>query len=78
MVCRWAQEFLSYQFSIKNRIKRMMAEVDALTRIFGTLIAQYCMIASILHHTDKIKSPEAYNKAVFNQEEGFELRIEVQ
>ena len=45
MVCRWEQEFLSYQFSIKNIIKRMMAEVDALTRIFGTLIAQYFMIA---------------------------------
>ena len=55
MVCRWVQEFLSYHFSIVHRINKTMANVDALARIFGALIAQHFMIASILHPTKKIK-----------------------
>ena len=46
----------------------MMAGVDDLTRRFGTLIAQHCMLASILHHTDK-KIPKAYDEAIFAKEE---------
>ena len=56
----------------------MMADVDELTRRFGTLIAQHCMIASILYHTDKIKRPEVYDEAVFTKEENVKVRTDVQ
>ena len=78
MVCRLAQELLSYHFSIVHRSKKMMTEVDSLTRRFGTLISEHCMIAPILHHTDKIKIPEAYDEAVFTKEEKVTVRTDVQ
>ena len=56
----------------------MMTEVDSLTRRFGTLISEHCMIAPILHHTDKIKIPEAYDEAVFTKEEKVTVRTDVQ
>ena len=46
MICRWAQELLGYQFSVIHRHKRMMADVDALTRRVGPLIATHCCIAA--------------------------------
>ena len=67
MVCRWDQELLGCHFSIVHRGNNMMADANSLTRIFGTLIAHHCMIASILHHTDKIKIYEAYDEALFTQ-----------
>ena len=45
----------------------MMADVDALTRRLGTLISQHFMIALILHCTEKIKIPEAYDESVFTK-----------
>ena len=47
MICRWAQELLGYQFSVIHRNCRMMADVDAFTRMFGPLIATHCSIANI-------------------------------
>ena len=78
MVCRWAQELLGYQFSIIHRSNKMMADVDELTRRFGKLISQHCMIASILYHTEKIKRPEAYDEAVFTKKEKVKVRTDVQ
>ena len=46
-VCCWAQEFIGYQFQIVHRSNKIMVDVDAVTRRFGTLIAHRCMIASI-------------------------------
>ena len=36
------------------------------------------MIASILHHTDKIKRPEAYDEDVFTKEEKVKVRTYIQ
>ena len=69
MICLWVQECFGYNFSIVRKINKMMAEVYALKRRFGTHIAQHFMIASILHHTDKIKIPQSYDGAIFNEEE---------
>ena len=78
MVCRLAQELLGYQFSILHRSNKMMVGVDALLRRFVTLISQHCMIASILHNTDKIKILDAYDEALFSKEEKVKVRTEVQ
>ena len=60
MVCRWAQELLGYHFTVLHRSKHMMRDVDALTRRFGPLVAQYMMIAAVLNDLDKIARPVAY------------------
>ena len=78
MVCRWAQEFLGYHFSIVHRSNNILADVDALTRRFGTLTDHHCLISSILHHTDKINISEAYYEAVFTKEDKVNVRIEFQ
>ena len=36
------------------------------------------MIASILHHTDKIKIPKAYDEAIFIKEDKVKVRTDVQ
>ena len=56
----------------------MVADVDTLTIRFGILITQHFMIASILHHTDKIKRPEAYDEDVFTKKEKVKVRTDVQ
>ena len=66
MICRWAQELLGYQFTVVHRCNRMMADVDALTRRFGPLIATHCCIAGILHKTDITARPLAYESASFH------------
>ena len=78
MVCLWAQELLGCHFSILHRSNKMMADVDAITRRLGPLISQHCMIASILHNTDKIKILDAYDEALFSKEEKVKVRTEVQ
>ena len=53
MICSWDQYILDYHFSIVHQINKMMADVDALPRRFRKLIAQYFLITSILHISDK-------------------------
>ena len=65
MICRRAQELLGYQFSVIHRHKRMMTDVDALTRRFGPLIATHCCISVILHNRDKTIRPLAYDSTTF-------------
>jgi hypothetical protein len=64
-VMRWSQELLGYQFSVIHRNNRMMIDVDGLTRRFGPLIAQYCMIASILSQRDRAHRPMSYDPELF-------------
>ena len=44
----------------------MMVDVDALTRQFGPLIAQYCQMAAMLHARGRQLRPNAYNPNVFH------------
>ena len=43
----------------------MMTDVDYFTTIFGKLISQYCIIASILYSTDKHRQLDASEDSVF-------------
>ena len=45
-----------------------MTDVDALTRILGKFISQYCIIASILYSTEKQRQPKAYEESIFTEE----------
>ena len=65
MIYRWAQELLGCQVSVAHCHKRIMADVDALTRRFGPLIATHCCIADILHNRDKTLCPLAYDSETF-------------
>ena len=60
MVSKWAQELLSYHFSVLYRPTHMMANVDALTRLFDNITAQYLKIATLLSHYDRTRRPAAY------------------
>ena len=60
MVSRWAQEILGYHFSVYYQPVRIMANVDALTRRFDNLTAQYLKIVTLLSHYDRARRPEAY------------------
>ena len=53
MDLRWAQELLGYNFSMVRQSNKIMAYVDALPSRLVKLIAQYCIIASILYSTDE-------------------------
>lgn len=52
----------------------MMVDIDSLTRRFGSLISWHCVIASILHHIEKIKRLEAYDEKLFTKEEKVKVR----
>ena len=65
MICRWAQELLGYDFTCIHRCARMMADVDALTRRFGSLISTHCVIASVLSTQDRLCKPSAYDASTF-------------
>ena len=65
MICRWVQELLGYQFSIIHRHKCMIADVDALTCRFGSLIATHLCIAAILHKRDKYLRSLVYKSITF-------------
>ena len=56
----------------------MMVDIDSLTRRFGSLISQHCVIASILHHIEKIKRLEAYDEKLFTKEEKVKVRKKIQ
>ena len=60
MVSRWALELLGLHFSVLHRPARMMIDVDALTRRFGNLPAQYVNIAAILSYYNRTCRPAAY------------------
>ena len=66
LVCLWAQELLGYQFTIIHRPNRMMADVDSLTRRYGSLIAMNCMVSSILYQRDTVTRPFAYVTKIFH------------
>ena len=61
----WAQELLGYQFTAVHRSYKMMIDVDALSRRFGPLIAQYCAIAYMLHSVYIGNRPHAYDHQMF-------------
>ena len=65
MICRWVQELLGYQFSVIHRHKRVMVDVDALTRHFGSLIVTHCNISSLLHKRNRRFRPLAYERSTF-------------
>ena len=65
MICQWAQEFLGYQFSVTHHHNQMMVDVEALTCLFGKLIATYCCIAHAFSKRDKKIRPNAYIKSTF-------------
>ena len=65
MICRWAQELLGYNFTVVHRPNRMMVDVDALSRRYGSLITTHCVVSSILHQRDISHRPAAYDKAAF-------------
>ena len=56
----------------------MMVDIDSLTRRFGSLISQHCVISSILHHIEKIKRLEAYDEKLFTKEEEVKVRKQFQ
>ena len=66
MICRWDQELLGHQFNVSHRNKRMMADADALTRRFGTLITTHCSIANVLRLRDQQHRPSAYKSSLFH------------
>ena len=45
-----------------------MADVNALTSIFGKFIARYYIIASILYSTDKQQRLKEYKELIFTKE----------
>ena len=65
MICRWAQELLGYNFTVVHRPSRMMIDVDALSRRYGTLITTHCIVSSILHGQDVSHRPAAYDRSTF-------------
>lgn len=67
MVCCWAQELLSYMYSVLHRSHRMMIDVDALTRRFGPLIATHCNIAKLIHDRDVAMRPLAYESSTLHR-----------
>lgn len=66
MICRWAQELLGYQFGVIHRHNRMMADVDALTRRFGHLLATHYCISSLLHERNRKFRPEVFERSMFH------------
>ena len=60
MIFRWTQELLDDQYSVIHRNKHMTADLDALNRRFGPLIASHCCIAELLHRRDITQIPLAY------------------
>ena len=68
MVCRLSQELLGYHFSIMHQSNKMMIDIEALTRRFGKLISQYCIIASILYSTDKQRRSKEYIESIFTKD----------
>ena len=65
VICRWAQELLGYNFTVLHRPARMMADVDALSRRFGKLIATHLSIAAIMKTRDITNRPFAYDASTF-------------
>ena len=70
VVLCWAQELLSYNFTVFNCTSKMMCYVDCTTRFFGKLIAQHLCISEILHEHDYDQRPSAYVGANFTSHIG--------
>ena len=70
MVQRWSQELLGYHFTIIHRPARMMKDVDALSRRYGSSIGTYLGISNILTNVDTKKRPSAYDPSVFANDPG--------
>ena len=68
MIFCWDQDLLGYHFQIVRQSKKFITDVDSLTRRFGKLISQYCIIASILYITYKHRQPKSYEESVFTKE----------
>ena len=66
MICRWAQELLGYNFTCIHRSARMMVDVDALTRRFGSLITTHCVIAHIFRVQDHKYKPVSCDANTFH------------
>ena len=64
MVARWAQELLSYHFSVIHRPAQMIMDVDGLTRRFDSLPSQYAHIASLLSTMDRQARPDVYTDSI--------------
>eukprot|EP00978_Attheya_sp_CCMP212_P015876 scaffold41044_cov68-Attheya_sp.AAC.1 len=58
VIRRWAQELLGCHFSVIHRPARMMGDVDAFSRRFGTLICAHMLLASTLATQDRQNRPD--------------------
>ena len=66
MVCRWAQEILSCNFTIVHRSNKIMFDVDPLTRHSGHFISHHISISSLLISRDLSKRPRAHATTKFS------------
>ena len=61
MVHRWDQELLGYDFAVFHIPNRMMADVDALIRRYGKIIATHVGAAFILKDRYLQQIPDVYH-----------------
>ena len=64
MICRWAQDFLGYQYTCLHCPAWMMVDVDGLTRYFSSIITNHMCVAALLHCVDVEKLPNVYGCAI--------------
>ena len=76
-ISRWTQDLLGYHFSILHRSNKMMSDISALTRRSWKLIAQYCIVVSILYSTDKHQRPKAYKELIFTKDNTVKISSDV-
>ena len=53
MLCRYCQEMMAYNFDCVHRLNSMMKDVDALSRMFDPLVAEYIQLTNILRIADR-------------------------
>ena len=64
---RWLQELLVYSFTCLHRPNSMMADVDALSRRYDPLVAEYTAFAAMYRTTDTRTRPAAYCDTAFTE-----------
>ena len=65
IVCRLAQEPLSYNFTIVHRSNRIMVYVDAVTFNFVHTISHHIYITALLISHNRATRPRAYDATKF-------------
>ena len=62
----WTQELLGYGFIVLYRPAKIMTDVDALTRRFGTLIAFYIIQDTLIHLLGVRQRSHVFDPAIFS------------